>query len=155
MQEQKIINNVREKNILIAVLLVVAAGVIYIYREYNRTNINVVNEESAFSVEATELIMAFVDNDSLASMKFVGKIISVRGLVKDLNNDERGYFTVSLGDKASLSSVRCSLDSMYTTAAASVKPGMTVTIKGNCAGYNEDELLGLDVIVNRCVIEMN
>jgi hypothetical protein len=32
---------------------------------------------------------------------------------------------------------------------------MTIKIKGNCTGYNEDELLGLDVIINRCVIEGN
>jgi hypothetical protein len=44
---------------------------------------------------------------------------------------------------------------MYTKRAASIKPGMNVVVKGNCTGYNEDELLGLDVIVNRCVIEEN
>jgi hypothetical protein len=44
---------------------------------------------------------------------------------------------------------------MYTDRATAIKPGMTVKIKGNCTGYNEDELLGLDVIVNRCVIEGN
>jgi hypothetical protein len=44
---------------------------------------------------------------------------------------------------------------MYTARAATIKPGTTVKIKGNCTGHDEDELLGLDVIVNRCVIEEN
>lgn len=144
-----------KKNILIAVLLVVIAGIIYIYREYNRMNLDVAREKSAFSVDAMELIKAFDDNDSLASRKFVGKIISVTGLVKNMNQDERGYYTINLGDSASLSSVRCSVDSMYTNLATSVKPGMKIKVKGNCTGYNEDELLGLDVIVNRCVLEIN
>jgi hypothetical protein len=38
---------------------------------------------------------------------------------------------------------------------SAIKPGMTVKVKGNCTGYNEDELLGLDVIMNRCIIEEN
>ena len=82
-------------------------------------------------------------------------LISVTGFVKTLNRDERGYYTVSLGDTTSLSSVRCSIDSMYTARVSSVKPGMTLMIKGSCTGYDSDELLGLDVIVNRCVIEEN
>jgi tRNA_anti-like len=144
-----------KKKIFIAVLLIVAAIVIYVYKEYNRTNINISEEESAFNVEAVDLIKAFADNDSAAAHRYVGKVISVTGLVKNLDKDERGYYTVSLGDTASLSSVRCSVDSMYTTRASAAKPGTTIKIKGNCTGYNADELLGLDVIVNRCVIEPN
>ncbi|MBC7829844.1 MAG: hypothetical protein H7122_19015 [Chitinophagaceae bacterium] len=144
-----------KSNILIAALLVVAAGSIYIYKEYNRTNINVAGEPSAFNISAIALIQVFTDNDSAASRKFVGKIISVTGLIKNLDKDERGFYTVSLGDSSSLSSVRCSVDSTYTANAALVKPGMTIKIKGNCTGYNKDELLGLDVIVNRCIIETN
>lgn len=144
-----------KKRILLAVILVIIAVAIYIYREFNRTNVNIAKEESAFTLSATELIKDFTDNDSAASRKYVGKIISVTGLVKTVNQDERGYYTVSLGDTSSLSSVRCSVDSMYTARATSVKPGMKIMIKGNCTGYNPDELLGLDVIVNRCVIEEN
>lgn len=140
---------------LIAVLLIVAAATIYIYKEYNRTNTNIANEASAFSVDATALIKAFTDNDSIASRKFVGKIITVTGLVKNLNKDERGYYTIILGDTTFLSSVRCSVDSMYTNLAASVKPGTRIKVKGNCTGYQEDELLGFDVILNRCLIEIN
>ena len=74
-------------------------------------------------------------------------------MVKTVDKDDRGYYTLSLGDTSSMSSVRCSIDSMYTDRASSIKAGMNVIVKGNCTGYNEDELLGLDVIVNRCVIE--
>ena len=144
---------ISKKNILLAVLLIVLAGAIYIRREYTRTNANVVEVESAYRVDANELIKEFNNNDSLANEKYVGKVISVRGLVKNLQQDENGYYTLSLGDSTGLSSVRCSIDSMYTGKAASLKPGSIITVKGNCTGYNEDELLGLDVIINRCFIE--
>lgn len=144
-----------KKRVLLAVLLAIIAGAIYIYKEFNRTNVNIAREKSAFTVSATELIKAFTDNDSTASIKYVAKIISVTGLVKNINHDERGYLTVSLGDTLSMSSVRCSVDSMYTGSATTVKPGTTIKVKGNCTGFNADELLGLDVIINRCVIEEN
>lgn len=141
-----------KKNILIALLLVLVAGAIYVYKEFNRTNADITREQPAFTVTATDLIKAFTDNDSIAARKYVGKIISITGLVMNLNKDEKGY-SVSLGDTASMSSVRCSIDSMYTQRAANLKPGMSLQVKGNCTGFNEDELLGLDVIINRCVIE--
>ena len=142
-----------KKRILLAVVLVLVAAGIYVYQEYNRTNVNISTEKPAYIISATELITAFSGDDSVASKKYVGKIISVTGMVKNVLKDDRGYYTVSLGDTSSMSSVRCSVDSMYTNRAASIRQGVNVKIKGNCTGYNEDELLGLDVIVNRCVIE--
>jgi hypothetical protein len=152
MPVQKTISMSGKKNILIALALVIIAGIIYIYREYNRTNTNVANESAAYTVEANKLIKEFMENDSLANKKYVGKIISVKGNVKDINQDGNGYYTLSLGESGSLSSIRCSIDSIYSETAKSVKPGMNVQVKGNCTGYNQDELLGLDIIFNRCLI---
>ena len=142
----------RKKNILIAILLVILASAIYIYKEFNRTSTNVANESSAYTVTANELIQEFTRNNSLATQKYVGKIISVNGFVKDMSKDERGFYSISLGDTAGMSSIRCSIDSIYSGTALSVRPGMNVNIKGNCTGYNEDELLGLDILLNRCLI---
>ena len=144
---------ISRKKIVLAVLLVIIAGSIYIYREYNRTNRNVAKVKSDFTVEANELIREFIHDDTAATKKYVGKIISVRGNVKNLSQDERGYYTLTIGDTASLSSVRCSVDSMYSGRAAIIKPGTIIAVKGSCTGHNEDELLGLDVIINRCFIE--
>lgn len=142
----------RKKSLLIVILVVVAAGAIYGYKEFSRTNTNIASESSSYAITATKLIEEFTANDSLANRKYVGEIISVNGIVKDINKDERGYYTVTLGDTAGTSSVTCSIDSVYSGNAASVKPGGEVKIKGNCTGYNKDELLGLDIILNRCLI---
>lgn len=143
------------KKILLTILLVGIGGAIYVYKEYNRKNVDIDKQAPAFSLSDMQLIKAFSDNDSLATATYVGKVILVSGRVKTVEKDERGYYTVSLGDTSSLSSVRCSIDSMYTRRAATVKPGMKVEIKGSCTGCNADELLGLDVIVNRCLIADN
>src|SRR5688572_1136880 len=124
-----------KKRILLAVLLIVIAATIYLYQEYNRTNVNISRAEPLFTVSANQLIMAFSGNDSVASKKYVGKIISVTGMVKNIDRDDQGHFTLSLGDTSSTSSVRCSVDSMYSSRAASLKRGMSILVKGNCTGY--------------------
>jgi len=64
-----------------------------------------------------------------------------------------GFYTVILGEEFLMSSVRCSMDSLHQMDVASLTTGTLVTMKGNCSGFNRDELLGSDVILNRCVIE--
>lgn len=154
MPVQRTINHtmLRKKYMLIAFLLIMAAGVVYVYKEFNRASIDIASQSSAYSVEANQLIKEFVNNDSLATLKYVGKIISLQGVVKEMRKDELGYCTVTMGDTAAMSSVSCSIDSMYSAAAASIKRGMILKVKGNCTGFNEDELLGLDIIFNRCII---
>lgn len=143
----------RKTYIVVALLLIIIAGFIYAYREFNRRNLNVAQESSVYRVDADELIREFTANDSVANARYVGRILSVNGLVKDISKDERSYYTVILGDTAGSSSIRCAIDSIYSGTASAIKPGTSVTVKGTCTGYNEDELLGFDIFFNRCLIE--
>lgn len=140
--------NVKKIIILIIMVIVAAAGM-YAYRQYSRTNESLANQRSDFSLAADELIREFSGNDSLANLKYLGRIITVQGAIRDVSPENR---TIILGDPGSLSSVRCSMDSMAMSQAPALKQGMQVTIKGNCTGFNKDEMLGSDVILNRCVI---
>ena len=65
----------------------------------------------------------------------------------------RGFYSVVLGDTASMSSVRCSIDSVHSNEAAAVKKGSIIAVKGICTGFNADELLGSDVILVRSVVD--
>lgn len=76
------------------------------------------------------------------------------GNVKAIEKDEKGYYTIVLGDSQSLSSVRCSMDTTHNQDAAHLTNGSSATVRGSCNGFNKDEsgLLGSDVILNYCVI---
>lgn len=82
-------------------------------------------------------------------------MLKVDGLVKDLIKDDKGYYSVVLGDTASMSSVRFSMDSIHNAQAATLVKGSKAVLKGICTGYNADEMLGSDLILNRAVIEKN
>lgn len=139
--------------ITLSVLLVIAfALAFYAYREFNRKNESLVQNKSEFSVTATDLIQEFSSNEISATAKYSGRILEVEGVIKKVERDEKGFYTIILGDTSALSSVRCSVDSLYSKQAAGLATHTTILVKGVCTGFNADELgLGADVLLNRCV----
>lgn len=147
----------KRKNILryivLPLLLVLGAVAIYIYREYNRTHKDTAKLKPDYSITATDLVKEFSDNEQVCNKKYWDKVIRVEGMVKELTKDEKGFFSIALGDTASMSSVRCSIDSTHSNEAASLQRGSVIAVKGICSGYNADELLGSDVILVRSVVD--
>lgn len=148
MKRKKII-----RYILIAVFIIVAAVALYIYKEYNRTHKDTASLRPDYSLEAAGLIKEFEADEKASNKKFWDKVLKVQGMVKEVIKDDKGFYTVALGDTSSMSSVRCSIDSVHSNEAASVKKGSIISVKGICSGFNTDELLGSDVILVRSVVE--
>ena len=148
MKRKKII-----RYVLLSLLVIIAAAALYIYKEYNRTHKDTANLKPDYSLAAASLVREFETNQEQSNKKYWDKVIRVEGMVKDITRDERGFFSVVLGDTSSMSSVRCSIDSAHTNEAARVKKGDMIAVKGICSGFNADELLGSDVILVRAVVD--
>jgi tRNA_anti-like len=143
----------KKKIIWLTILLAVAIGAWYGFREYNRTNPDLSKVKADIQIPATDIIKEYEQNDSIADKKYLGKVVEVTGNVKKVEKAEGGYFTVVLGDAASLSSVRCAIDTTRQQDAASLTIGSSAILRGNCTGFNKDEMgLGSDVILNFSVI---
>ena len=144
----------RKKILLILGVLLVAAaaGAFYIYKEYNRTHKDTAEQRPDYSVTASKLVKEFETAEQASNKQYWDKIIEVDGVVKDIAKDDRGFYSVVLGDTSSMSSVRCSMDSLHNDEAAVLKKGNTATLRGICTGFNADELLGSDVILVRCAL---
>ena len=138
--------------VLLSVLVIGGAVGIYIYKEYNRAHKDTAGLKPDFTVAANDLLKEFENNEQASNKKYWDKVLSVEGMVKDVTRDDRGFYSVILGDTTSLSSVRCSIDSIHGSEAASVKRGHIVSVKGICSGYNADDMLGSDIILVRSVI---
>ena len=141
-----------KKRIIIGgIVIVILMAAAYGWYQYNRTVQGLTDVRADFSVNATALINEFVSNEDVANKKYLNKILSVKGMIK---NVEPAQATIVLGDTADMSSVRCVLDSTTTTMTGSLQRGAVITIKGAITGFNKDEtgLLGSDVQLNRCII---
>lgn len=148
MKRKKII-----RYIVLPLLVIGAVAAIYIYKEYNRKHKDTAKVKADYSVHAADLLTEFAANEKASGEKYMDKVLRVEGLVKDIIKDEKGFYTISLGDTASMSSVRCSIDSAHTSEAGNLQKGTKLAIKGICTGYTADELLGADVVLVRCVVD--
>jgi tRNA_anti-like len=139
--------------ILLAIIVIGVGGGIYGYKEYNRTAKDIALVTPSFTLNSNVIIDEFTKNDSIANAKYLGKTIAINGLLKSMDKDENGYFTVVMGDSTTSTSVRCSMDSTHNNEATNLKEGAIVNIKGICTGYNKDEMgLGADIILNHSCI---
>lgn len=138
---------------LLGLLLLLASAAIYIYKEYNRTHKDTASLKPDYRLNAAEFINEFRQNEQASNKKYWDKVVSIKGMVKELNRDDKGFYTIVLGDTSSMSSVRCSIDSVHGREAAAVKKQTVITVKGICSGYNADEMLGSDVILVRSVVD--
>lgn len=138
---------------MLSLLVIGTAAGIYIYKEYNRHHADTANLKAAYSVSATDLIKEFEGNEQASNKKYGDKVVRVEGVVKEVVKDEKGFYFLALGDTASMSSVRCSIDSVHSNEAALVKQGTVIAIKGICSGFKADEMLGSDVMLVRSTVD--
>lgn len=138
--------------ILGVALVVVSAIALYIYKEYNRTHRDTADLKPDYTVSSAELVKEFEAGEQASNKKYWDKVIEAEGMVKDITKDDKGFYSVVLGDTSSMSSVRCSMDSVHNNEAASLHRGSQARIRGICSGFNADELLGSDVILVRCAL---
>jgi tRNA_anti-like len=141
--------------ILLTFLVIAVAGIIYGYKEFNRTAKDIALVIPSFTISSNTIIDDFTKNDSIANVKYLGKTIDIKGLLKTIDKDENGFFTIVMGDTTSSTSVRCSMDSAHNNEASALKEGSQINVKGICTGYNKDEMgLGADIILNHsCIIK--
>lgn len=139
--------------IVVTLLFAVALAALYVYWEYNRTHKDTLDLNADYSVTASDLLKEFEWDESATSKKYWDKVVLVDGYVKELTKDDRGVYSVVLGDTGSMSAVRCSMDSIHNKDAGNIKQGNRIAMKGICSGFTSDALLGSDVVLVRCVVQ--
>lgn len=144
----------RYKVILVATALIVIAAGAYFY--VNRKTESLNDSKADYKISAIKFIEEYSSDQVLSDKKYLGKIIQVDGNLKDIEKDDKGFLTFVLGDLTSMSSVRCSIDTTAVIDESAYPVGTAVSLKGECTGFNADDLgLGADIVLNRSVIIHN
>lgn len=137
----------------IVALIIIASGAYYYV---NRKTLSLSDIDPDFQTAAVKLLEEYSSDQKQADQKYLGKIILVNGNLKEIEKDDRGFLTFVLGDPSSMNSVRCSMDTAVVINEASYPAGTVVSLKGECTGYNADDLgLGADIVLNRSIIIQN
>ncbi len=143
----------KKKIILLVIAVALSSGGWYAYSEYNRKVKDLSKVSADMQLKTADLVSQFEKDESGANALYLDKVIAVNGTLKAIEKDEANNFSLVLGDESSMASVRCSMDEDHQQKIEGLLTGAKITVKGACTGFNADELLGSDVILNRCVIQ--
>jgi hypothetical protein len=124
------------------VLICLAGWGIYSYFKPHR---NVKAEQAVASLTATSLYNDFLNNESLANQKWLGKVIEITGTISSINEAGK-YVSVNLFVTAE-GGVNCSVLKKDLPPDNKFNKGDLITIKGRCTGFL------MDVNLVDCVIK--
>ena len=135
-----------KKVLWIGLVLVIIAAV-FIYKEYNRKNVDLATTKEDITISSAELMKLYVENETEADAKYLNKIIAVSGPVNLTYKDENGGVHVTLNTDYRISDIHCEMDSSFNEKALTLKKGTKVTVKGECTGKLDDVVLVRSVLV--------
>lgn len=128
---------------MIALVVVVAIVAVRMYNQPHRT---IDAQEADFSVSASHLINAFSSDEATANDKYVGKVLEVRGKVRERFHDGNTMVVV-LGDSSHSAGVSFSFQ-QDNIDSAGLKKGQPVAIKGICNGMLFDVVMDKAVLID-------
>lgn len=128
--------------ITIAVIVVGLVGFKYIFRP---TNSSVEGSKTDIKINASDLLLAFENDEQEANTLYLDKIVEVSGRIDSVEDDS--FISVTIKNSDDISGIICSFDK-NTISSQAFTIGDHIQVKGNCTGYLMDVILVKCVIVN-------
>lgn len=131
---------------LLIVILSVSSGIWYALSEYNRKPADLSQKKADIALSAPELLKIFTEDETRANTLYLDKVISVKGTVKSVEKNDKGVYIVALSEADMAASISCQFDERHNEAAAKLKQGDQITVKGMCTGVL------IDVVLVQCAV---
>jgi hypothetical protein len=138
-----------KKYTLFSIAVIIAIAGIYGYNEYNRKPAYLSDIKPQIIVSVDSIVAAYLNDETNANKKYLGKTILVSGNVAEINNQQDTLVNVFLGNTDGINKVSCLLDKKQLENLKYCNIGKPISIKGICTGFLTD------VELNRCVIIKN
>ena len=132
------------KFILIIISILILGGIISGLYLFNLKPKDLKKVKPDYIINAADLFTAFENDETIAALKYVDKVIEVTGTIKEIKQGENNSINISLDTGSALSSVICSFQGHSDLPEYNV--GDTITVRGECSGFL------LDVLLNNCVV---
>jgi len=134
------------RNLLILVVILgVVGGLIGLYM-YNKKSPDLSKAKADFTLNITELVSEFNQDETSASAKYIDKIVEVTGPMSAIEVTGETTMNVTLADEGQMSGVICSFQDIANPVSVGINKGETITVRGICSG------MLMDVLLIDCVI---
>ena len=139
------------KRLLIFILISGTVVAIFVWYIFNEKFTDTQKREEAFKVEAHSFIKEFVKNDTAANKKYVEKIITINGVVSEVETMD-SVVNIKMIDTLTNAYIIFAFQDEEIQKAKQLKEGDSVSIKGSCSGGIYSDILEAESInLKRCV----
>jgi len=142
----------KTKKVIIAVIILMITAVLGIWYIFSVKFPDTYKEQADYTITAIDLIKEFKKNDSIANKKYAEKIISVSGVVTEVENVDTTV-NIKLADTTTGSYAIFAFQQQHLNEAKNIKEGDKVIIKGSCSGGAYSQILETEFVTfKRCVL---
>jgi hypothetical protein len=118
---------------LSAIILLLIIGVT-VYYQYNQPRKDVSTQHTDVAIAASLLYRQYFEHEKEANLKYLDKIIEVKGMVSEVQNNN-GMMIVLMNAEDGLGGINCSMKEPNLHITQSSLRDKTVIIKGKCTGF--------------------
>ena len=134
------------KKIILVILILGLIGAGYAFYLYNKPVADTSNLKAAYSLSADDLFNQFESDESMANSKYLGKIIEVKGKIREFSIGDSGEINLVLASGSDMFGINCGLSKGQDKEYRNFREGDSIRVKGECSG------ISMDVVLTRCVI---
>ncbi len=140
------------KKILFAFVLIVAIVSFVVWYLFNEKFTDTVKRDAAFVVDAQSFLKEFQQSDSLANLKYKEKIVTVNGIVSEIETMD-SIVNIKMIDTTTDAYVIFGFQNEQVEKVKTLKEGDKISVKGSCSGGSYSEILETEAIdFKRCVL---
>lgn len=145
-------SKLRIKKILIATVISAVFIGIAVWFLFAQKFEDTKREKSVYTINALDLIKEFQQNDSIANKKYAEKIMTVIGIVTEVESADITV-NIKMGDTTNGSYVIFAFQQQNVNDSKTIKEGDKVSIKGSCSGGAYSKILETEFITfKRCAL---
>lgn len=126
--------------IWIGILVIFLAGIVTIWYIFTEKFADTAEKKADYTVNATDFLKEFQQNDSLANKKYTEKIITIRGIVSDVETADTTA-NIKMTDTATGDYLIFAFQQQHLPETKAIKAGQLVSIKASCSGGTYSEIL--------------
>lgn len=137
--------------IFVAVFIALSAILAGLYL-YNLKHTDMAKARPDFIITATALQKEFEINETIASAKYINKVIEVTGEIASVTQAGGNNLNISLKTGNDISSVVCTFPVIEDRSK--IKNGDIIVLRGECSGFTQlfEGQPPLDVLLNNCAV---
>ena len=129
------------RKILIGIFILLLAAVVAVWYIFTEKFTDTAEQKADYSVNAPEFLKEFEQNDSLANKKYIEKIVTVKGIVSEIEAAD-STANIKMSDTTTGNYIIFAFQQQHLAEAKSLKEGELVSIKASCSGGTYSEILG-------------